>query len=75
MQGKAQQRFDDGDYSKAFKSLNEILEYDTYNVKASVLKGKCHLKLNEPGEACSLWNAMRKFEYPEIEALILENCK
>jgi tetratricopeptide (TPR) repeat protein len=75
LQGKAQQRFDDGDYAKALKSLNEILEYDAYNVKASVLKGKCHLKLNEQSEACSLWNAMRKFEYPEIEALVLDNCK
>lgn len=75
LQGKAQQRFDEGNYAKALKSLNEILEYDAYNVKASVLKGRCHLKLNEKNEACSLWNTMRKFEYPDIEALILENCE
>ncbi len=75
LQGKAQQRFDDGDYARALKSLDEILKYDTYNVKASVLKGKCHIKLNELSDACSLWNARRKFGYPEIEILILENCK
>lgn len=72
---KAQQRFNDGDYEKAIKSLDEILSFDGYNVQASILKGKCNVKLNELQKACTLWSEMRKYEYPEIESLIIETCK